>query len=166
MSNTSSLRKAASLPSAAGRSKAAVRYDTSDDVVKVSNGTNWLPVTYRDVTFTMLANGSLATQTFFIASRDLEVVAVKEVHSVVGSDAGAVSITVTKDTGTNDPGAGNAVLSAVLSLKATANTTQSGALSATAATLKLAAGNRLAAKFAGVLTAAAGVTVTVTVKEI
>lgn len=125
---------------------------------------------YIPVTFSMLANGSLADQCFFIADRAYEVVAINEAHSVAGNDAGAVNLQVTKDTGTNAPGAGSDLLTnntnAGFNLKGTANTVQNGTLVATAATKRLAAGDRLSVDFAGTLTTLAGVVVTVMLKRI
>lgn len=122
------------------------------------------------VTFAMLANASLADQCFFIADRAYEVVAISEVHSVVGTDGSAVSMQVTKDTGTNAPGAGTDLLTnntaAGFNMKATANTVQAGTLTATLASKQLAAGDRLSVDFAGVLTALAGVVATVILKPI
>lgn len=116
-------------------------------------------------TFSMLANGSLADQCFFVADRAYTVLAIKEVHSVAGNDAGAVNLQVTKDTGTQAPGAGTDLLTnnsnAGFNLKGTANTVQNGTLTSTAGALTLAAGDRLSADFAGTLTTLAGVVVTV-----
>ena len=117
------------------------------------------------IMFAMLANGSLADQCFFIADRALTVVSINEVHSVAGNDAGAVNLQVTKDTGTQAPGAGTDLLTnntnAGFNLKGTANTVQNGTLTATAGALDLAAGDRLSVDFAGTLTTLAGVVVTV-----
>jgi hypothetical protein len=120
---------------------------------------------YVPVQFWMAANASLADQAFFIADRAYNVVAIYEVHSTAGSDGSAVNLQVTKDTSTDAPGAGTNLLTnnadAGFNLKGTANTVQTGTLVATAASLKLAAGDRLAVDFAGTLTALAGVVVTV-----
>lgn len=125
---------------------------------------------HLEVTYAMNANASLADQAFFVANRAYQVVAIREVHSTAGSDGGAVTLQVTKDTGTNAPGAGTDLLTnnsnAGFDLKGTANTVQTGTLTATAASLQLAAGDRLAVDFAGTLTALAGVVVTVTLKRI
>lgn len=121
-------------------------------------------------TYSMLANGSLADQAFFIANRAYQVVGIREVHSVAGNDAGAVNVQVTKDTGTNAPGAGTNLLTnnagAGFDLKGTANTPQVGALSTTESDLQLAAGDRLAVDFAGTLTTLAGVVITVSLRPI
>jgi hypothetical protein len=113
----------------------------------------------------MLANGSLADQSFFVANRAYEITAIREVHSTAGSDGGAVSLQVTRDTTTAAPGAGTDSLTnnanAGFDMKGTANTVQTGTL---AATPTLAAGDRLSVDFAGTLTALAGVTVTVSLK--
>lgn len=120
---------------------------------------------YVPITFAMLANASLADQAFFVADRAYNVVAISEVHSVAGTDGGAVNLQVTKDTSTNAPGAGTDLLTntanAGFDMKGVANTVQAGTLTATAASLKLAAGDRLAVDFAGTLTTLAGVVVTV-----
>lgn len=122
------------------------------------------------VTFGMLANASLADQAFFVADRAYRVKSISEIHSVLGTDAGAVNLQVTKDTGTAAPGAGTDLLTdnanAGFNLKGTINTVQNGTLTATAASLALAAGDRLSVDFAGVLTAVAGVVVTVTLEPI
>ena len=122
------------------------------------------------VTSAMLANASLADQCFFIANRPYQIVGIRQVHSVAGSDGGAVNLQVTKDTGTAAPGAGTDLLTnnsnAGFNLKGTANTVQAGALTATAAALKLAPGDRLSVDFAGTLTAVAGVVVTVELRPI
>jgi hypothetical protein len=116
-------------------------------------------------TYMMNANGSLADQVFFVATRAFTVTGVREVHAAAGNDAGAVNLQVTKDTGTNAPGAGTDLLTdnsgAGFNLKGTANTVQNGTLTGTAGALDLAAGDRLAVDFAGTLTTLAGVVVTV-----
>lgn len=120
--------------------------------------------------YTMLANGSLADQSFFIANRAYQVTAIREVHSTAGSDGGAVNLQITKDTSTNAPGAGTDLLTnnsnAGFNLKGTANTVQTGTLTGTVASLQLAAGDRLSVDFAGTLTAVDGVTVTVSLMPI
>lgn len=122
------------------------------------------------VTFAMLANADLADQCFFIANRPYQIIGMRQVHSVAGSDPGSVNLQVTKDTGTNAPGAGTDLLTnnsnAGFNLKGTANTVQVGTLTTTAAALKLAPGDRLSVDFAGTLTALAGVVVTVELRPI
>jgi len=101
---------------------------------------------------------------FFVATQACTVVAISEVHAVAAG--GASTLQVTKDTGTNAPGAGTDLLSAAFDLNATANTVQTGALTATAADLTLAAGNRLAIDFANAIQSTAGLCVTVTLKTV
>jgi len=112
------------------------------------------------------ANGDLVDEVFFVADRGFVIEAVREIHSVAGSDAGAVSVGITKDTGTDAPAAGVAVLTTGLSLKATANTVQSGVLTATPADLGLVAGDRLSVSYTGVLTGVAGVCVVITMRAV
>jgi hypothetical protein len=103
---------------------------------------------------------------FFIADRAYQITAIRESHTVAGSDAGAVSLEVEKLTGTQALDSGVTTQAAVINLKGTANTVQSATLSATAADLLLAAGDRLALKDTGTLTAVAGLTVTVSLKAV
>lgn len=59
---------------------------------------------------------------FFIARYPIEVMRVSEVHSVAGTDAGAVTLDIEKLTGTQASGAGSTVLTSTFDLKSTANT--------------------------------------------
>lgn len=99
---------------------------------------------------------------FFVAPVACTVVAISEVHSVAAG--GTSTLQVTKDTGTDAPGAGTDLLSAAFNLNATANTVQAGSLSSTASDLVLAVGNRLAIDFANTIQSTAGLCVTVTLK--
>jgi hypothetical protein len=148
---------------------AAVLVDSDTDELAFSTGASGTTLRrvprYLPVTFGLNANSALADQAFFIADRAYTVKAIYEIHATAGNDAGAVNLQVTKDTSTNAPGAGTNLLTnnsnAGFDLKGTANTLQTGSLSATAADLKLAAGDRLSVDFAGTLTTLAGVVVTV-----
>jgi len=77
---------------------------------------------------------------------------------VVGSDLSAVTATIEKCTGTDAPGAGTSLhASGSFDLKGTVDTAQGAVLSATAATLAFAAGDRLALNVDGTTTAATGI---------
>lgn len=123
-----------------------------------------------EVSVQCLLNADCVDRAFFVANRAYEVVAVREVHATAGNDAGSVNLQVTKDTSTDAPGAGTDLLTnntnAGFNMKGTANTVQTGTLTATAASLKLAAGDRLSLDFAGTVTTLAGVVVTVTLKPV
>lgn len=163
MGAASSIRVATTLPAATGRNNGSIR--KIDDEIAFSNGTNWVYPGRQEVTFVGLADGA-----FYIANRPMQVVAIRQVHSVAGTHASAVNLQITKETTTGAPGAGTDLLTnntnAGFNLKATANTVQVGTLNATEANLQLAAGDRLSADFAGTLTDLAGVVVTVTLKPI
>lgn len=120
--------------------------------------------------FNMLANGSLADQNFFVATRPCVISRIDYVHSVAGTNGSAVNLQVEKCTGTTAPGSGTNLLTnntnAGFDCKGTANTVQNGALTATVADLRLAPGDRLAVDFAGTLTTLAGVIVVVTLSPI
>lgn len=102
-------------------------------------------------------------QVFFIATRSYYVISASEIHSAAAG--GASVLQVTKDTGTDAPGAGTDLLTnntnTGFDLSATANTVQVGTLTATVATKTLATGNRLAVDFANSIQSSAGVVVTV-----
>lgn len=116
--------------------------------------------------YNMAANGSLADQAFYVATRNQKITRIDYIHSTAGTNGSAVNLQVEKCTGTTAPGSGTDLLTnnsnAGFDCKGTINTVQNGALSATAANLRLAPGDRLAVDFAGTLTALAGVVVVVT----
>lgn len=123
------------------------------------NGSNALVC----ATFAPLGAPAAATDTvFFIATRAYTVVSISEVHAVAAG--GASSLQVTKDTGTDAPGAGTNLLTnntnAGFDLNATANTVQVGTLVTTAGVTTLAAGNRLAVDFANAIQSSSGIAVT------
>ena len=99
----------------------------------------------------------LADQSIFTAATITKVTAIRYNPLVAGTDVGTVSIMFDRCQGTEAPGAGDDLLTAALNLKGTAETVQSGVLSATVANLVLAAGNRLAIDVTGSMTDVAGV---------
>ena len=108
------------------------------------------------------ANAATSTNygTFWIAPFNCLVNSVYEIHQTAGTDGGAVTLQVEKLTGTTAAGSGSSMLSTALSLKATANTLQTGVLVPTAVspTFKtLAKGDRLAMKLAGTPTSLSNV---------
>ena len=119
-----------------------------------------------EVSFHGQAAGAMVDQSFFVANRAYQVTAAKEVHAVAESTATNLRVQVVKDTSTNAPGAGTDLLtnnsSAGFDCKATANTVQSGTLTATVASLQLAAGDRLSVDFEAGATELVGCTITVT----
>lgn len=100
----------------------------------------------------------------FVATQACKIIAISESHAVAAG--GASALQVTKDTGTTAPGAGTDLLTnntnTGFDLNATANTVQVGALVATAATVTLAAGDRLSIDFAQAIQSTAGLTITIT----
>lgn len=125
---------------------------------------------YDKVEVSCVANSSCIDQNFFIADRAYQVTRVDYSHATAGNDAGAVNLQVAKQTGTQAIGSGTNLLTnntnAGFNCKATANTVQNGTLTATTASLQLAAGDRLALDFTGTVTTLAGVTVSVQLKPI
>lgn len=135
----------------------------------VHNGTDMNRVNFLDLALkrhylshTIYGTGAATAANygvFFIAPILMRIASVREVHQTAASDGSAVTLNIEKLTSTQATGGGVVVLSAGLSLKATANIVQSGVLSTTLPNINLAIGDRLALKEAGVLTAVANVTV-------
>lgn len=126
------------------------------------NGQFIAPPMLKTVTYNETLNASIGTTPFFIADQAYTVVGVNYVNKTAGTGTGTVMLT--KDTGTTAPGAGTALLTATIAVTAVANTVTPGTLVATAASLTLAAGDRLSVLFAGTLTTLAGVVFTVTLQ--
>ena len=111
--------------------------------------------------YVMNGAGLQVTSTVFTANRPMTVAGVTLIASAPETATGTATFTFTKDTGTTAPGGGTSVLAATVNLKSgtlVANTPVTPALTATAATLSMNSGDRLAATFAGSasLTALAG----------
>ena len=120
----------------------------------------------KEIRYSQRQNGDLADEVVITLNRPYELTLVQQIHSTLGTDGSAVTVTVTKDTGTQAPGAGTALLTAGFNLKATANTVQEATLTTTLDNRKFSKGDRLAIKFSGVLTSVAGLNVTATLKPI
>ena len=113
---------------------------------------------------------SPATELVFIANAKYQVTAVRYRHHVAGTNGSAVTLQVTKDPSGTAPGAGTALLTnntnAGFDCKAAVDTNQVGTLTATTASLQLAAGDGLSLAYTGTLTTLAGVAVTIALKRI
>jgi len=109
---------------------------------------------------------SVADVQFFTAPVKCQVVAVREIHTVAGSDGSDVTGTIRRCQGTEAATAGDDLLSAAINFKGTALTEQTPALTATTADLTLEAGNRLALDVTGTTTALAGVIINVLLKRV
>jgi hypothetical protein len=129
-----------------------------------------LGASVKTASFYMKSNTDLVrSETFLVANRPYVVTGVSMRWSTASSVAG-LRLTVTNDATTAAAGAGTSVLTdgsnAGPLATTTANTTVSGTLSTTAATVRLLPGNRLAIQFNGAsLTALAGLVVTVSMSE-
>lgn len=99
-----------------------------------------------------------ASFTIFIATRPM---VVQQVSAIWSAAAGGTSTAgVFKDTGTNAPGGGTDILSADFNLNTTANTTNTGSLTATIATVTMAAGDRLSVKMNNAIQSTTGLNFT------
>jgi hypothetical protein len=111
------------------------------------NGDTW-SVPETSIVTVLLTSGSVDTNVF-TADVPMEVVAVREVHSVAGAASG-----------TTAPASGTTVLASTFALDSTANTpvtkNVTSGLSATAANRKLAVGDRLAIDMTGTITSLVG----------
>jgi hypothetical protein len=95
-------------------------------------------------------NADIKTQSFYIANRGRTITGVKCIYKT--PFAAGVTIDVTKDTGTTAAGGGTSILSAAMAGDGTANTLITPSLAASAATLTMASGDRLAVKFSATTT--------------
>lgn len=95
-------------------------------------------------------NADIKTQSFYIANRDRVITGVKLVYAT--AFAAAVTVDVTKDTGTTAAGAGTSIITAAMAGDSTINTVITPTVAVSAATLRMAAGDRLAVKFSATTT--------------
>jgi hypothetical protein len=165
MSDASSIRKASTLPAGSGY-KSQIRYDSTNDQAVIHTGTQWVPLSNVVLTIPFPAAADAVDQNVFLCDRAYKVVSVTEVHSTAGTDGSAVSVAVKKASSTTAIGSGTNVLTSTFNLKGTANTVQTGVLSATAADSVLASGDRLGLDFTGVTTSLAGGVVTIVLKPV
>ena len=119
------------------------------------------------VTLSIPINADIpAAMAMFTANRPYILTAVSYSHATKGTDASAVTMQITNDASGTAPGAGTALLTnntnAGFDCKAAVNTVQVGALTATAASLRLALGASLSFSITGTKTALAGIAVTLT----
>lgn len=121
------------------------------------------------VNFHGQAAAEMVDQSFWIANDSYTVTAIRFIHAVAETTAANLRVQVTKDSGTEAPGAGDNLLtnnsSAGFNCKGTANTIVAGTLTATAADLALVAGDRLSVDFEAAATELVGVTITVSLKR-
>ncbi|OQA64082.1 MAG: hypothetical protein BWY38_03081 [Ignavibacteria bacterium ADurb.Bin266] len=110
-------------------------------------------------------NSALSTEygVFFIARFPCEIIAVSEVHSTAGTNAGSVNVNIEKLTGTEALDSGLEVLVSPFDLKGTINTV-SNKSGVDLQNTKLKPGDRLALKDSGTLTSVAGVCITIYMK--
>lgn len=117
----------------------------------------WVPHTIVSTNAATAANYGV----FFIAPQACLISNFYEVHQALGTDGGAVTVTLEKLTTGVAPDSGAVALETALSLKTTINTVQTGTITRTSANRTLAKGDRLCLKDAGVLTSVSNVTVLV-----
>lgn len=158
-------------PAAAGKISATLGGNPIGVALQAASGNNSVIEVYRfnrtysyKVTAELLA--ASVDKFIHVADRPFTIKSIKMISSVAGNDAGAVSLDVRKITaaGTALPGdaAGATViefLSAAIDLKSVAGTTVAGALSAVAGALNVAAGDKIALNFTGVLTSLVGLVI-------
>lgn len=145
----------------------AILYSRTSDGAMALNNPNGVNVNgplsqgVKTVTFNLTANGSLGTQTFFIADNAYTITGIN--YSAKTQGTGTLTCNVTKDSGTNAPGAGVTLQTGAFDCVAIVNnTTTAGVLTATTTNLTMAVGDRLAVLFTGTVSTLAGVTITVT----
>lgn len=108
------------------------------------------------VTFNYDILGLKTDNVVYIATSPMEIVSIKCMPVVAGTDGGAVTAEVKKASGTTATGSGTAVATATFNLKSTIYTVQDATLSTTKSTRELAVADRLGIDFTGTLTSAEG----------
>lgn len=127
-----------------------------------SDGTNYQSQRNGEAsmaTYFFTGTPAATNQTFFIAPHAMRVIGLNEIHTVAAG--GTSTLTVESITGVTAPGSGHSTQTGSFNLNATANTFQTGTLSATAAYDTLAVGDRLGIVFANAIQSTAGVNVSV-----
>lgn len=122
---------------------------------------------FVDLVFQWSIATQMVSSSLFIAPRAMQVVGCECVYGVQAGQA--CKLLLEKATGTTAPGSGTALLTnntnTGFDINTTANTVQTGTLTATEADLQLAAGDRLSAKW-GTSTSCVGCVLTVRLKYI
>jgi hypothetical protein len=118
-------------------------------------------------TFPVEISASSVNRTVFMPiSGNIQVVGIQEVHAVAGTDGHAVTATIVKVTGTQDPAsAGVLVMSNTFNLKGTPNTIQTAVLTG-ANNCKCNLTERLGIRFNNPLTSLAGCDLAISYKRI
>jgi hypothetical protein len=114
-------------------------------------------LTYTAPLMTTVVPATGTAQPIYIATR---AVRVKAVRYCVVTHGTSEAFTLTKDSSTTAPGAGTSIQTAPIATAAN-NTPIAGVLVTTAATVTLAAGDRLSFLTSGTIGSAAGLTITV-----
>jgi len=100
---------------------------------------------------------------FWVAPFGCIIETIRETHTTLGTDGGAVTLNVEKLTSGQASGAGTDLLSSTIDLKGTIDTPVDGTLSTTISTLQIAENDRLGLVLAGTPTSVANVVVTIEV---
>lgn len=119
-----------------------------------------------EVRHQILLPAAMVDQFIYVCNRPAIVTDVRLVYATAETTAATLTLQLTKDTGTNAPGAGTDLLGTAFNCKATANTVQVGTLITTLATLTLAQGDRLGLDFSAAATELAGLCVAVALRRI
>ncbi len=134
----------------------------SDDKVRVADAA--ITPALQTIKFALATTAQLTTQAFFIAPYAMKIKSIQQIHATAESTATTLTAHVTKETGTEVPGAGVAVMSNTFNCKSTANTAQAATLQPEGSGyVTLAAGDRLSVKFSAAATELAGFVLTVVV---
>jgi hypothetical protein len=126
----------------------------------------------QQIQFQFLAAAGVSTTCVFVnpTSHNIVITDISEIHSAAGTDAGAVTAVITHETAAGQaPGAGSSVMTNTFNFKGAANTLQRATLAAVDGlgrvntVLIVKPGERLSLQVTGVVTALAGVVVTLSV---
>lgn len=130
-------------------------------VYDVASGLGFIPPSRVILDLPIQAAAGAVPQNVFVADRPYQVMAIKEVHSTV-STSGTLAVRKITDTSAPNAAAGATVVELLsgtttdLSAGIAVNVVTSAPLVTTAASVKLAAGNRIALNFGGTVTGYVG----------
>lgn len=105
------------------------------------------------VSHSAAATADMVNQAVFIADRDYVLTGVNAIWETASSSG---TLQISKATGTQACGSGTSLLASTINTAGTANTVTAGTLTATAANLLIASGNRVCMVVGGTLTSQAG----------
>lgn len=166
MADASSIRSAKVNPSATGRNRGSIRYNSTSNTPVYSDGTNWnnfKNAVPAQVCFKQNLAAEIAGRVFYVATRPVRVKSISSMHAVASGNTSTIQV-VKCSTGQTVNNGTNLLSTAFLTNK-TVNTIDNGSLVTTPSDLLLVPGDRLAMNLIGAKGSLAGLAVTVELEQ-